>query len=560
MGADPRELRKGERIGQGDWNAVVAELKRLRARLGGGAGEFDGFAPDPSVALVKNTTAGDLGRFAVLALGDPIIDPAANEAEGLARPTFQGSAPTAGTGTAFGILQEPAPAGGIVRACVAGVTWARVNVTSTGHRFARPAAGNVSVLASSGVGGAPILHKPTGTGVKWCLIRVEAACDCGEPVEGSGSGGPLVNVACGPCVSELASYCVRFPGVTDSGDWNCTGRGCAAMFDVDIQLDHSGTTDYGGCVWRAGFTFCTSPTPGFGDVCDVTITLFYLAGRWRLYVSTCDGAVIVVYEADEAATLAWDCRSSLTLSLTSTSFSGPCAGWPATVTLGACGGGGGGGGGGSGVSSTQLGSTHSTGAAGTLTLALSGTVPAGKLLIVSVSHKGSPGGITGITAGGVALSLAAGTHVTTTVYGEVWTLKTTGSVSGNVVATFSGNYSAAAVAAEYVDGLASNAVGTTAQATGGSGNLAYLFADALDSGFLFTLLATNAPGTDPDPSWTSSPAGLAGGGQDAGTSGAAGGDVRLATGHLPNTAAGSSYVQAGWTNNHAYVLLAVPCN
>jgi hypothetical protein len=129
---------------------------------------------DPCVVLVKNGTGDDLGRFAVLTLGDPLILHS-DSADGFAeRVTFAGDTPDADTPGKFCITIEPIADGDCGRAVVMGAIQVQIDVTDADHKFADVSDGDTDKLKSGGSGAAQIIWKETGTGTKWAIVRLGA--------------------------------------------------------------------------------------------------------------------------------------------------------------------------------------------------------------------------------------------------------------------------------------------------------------------------------------------------------------------------------------------------
>jgi len=127
--------------------------------------------PSSTIIKIRNQTGADRERFDVVALESPIIPPADNLQAFKGEPAINGVVPQGGEH--FAILLEPVPAGQIARyACVSGVTVARVNVLDEAHQYADIAHDTCQYLESCPSGGAAILWRESGTGVKWAIVRL----------------------------------------------------------------------------------------------------------------------------------------------------------------------------------------------------------------------------------------------------------------------------------------------------------------------------------------------------------------------------------------------------
>lgn len=122
------------------------------------------------IAVVKNTTAGDLTAGSILTPGTAasIGTFPDNPHETRRRPFLSCGAPTLPIQPVC-VLVDPVGAGKYGRAAVLGVTVCTVNVTSAYHKFAAAYAGTDKLLSSS-IGPAKILHKESSTGEQKCLV------------------------------------------------------------------------------------------------------------------------------------------------------------------------------------------------------------------------------------------------------------------------------------------------------------------------------------------------------------------------------------------------------
>ena len=127
------------------------------------------------VIWVKNGTGNDRGRFDVVGLSTPIVQPSENLDEFKRQVTFAGVSPALPTHLhQFAVLQDAVPDGEIGRAVVSGVTAVQVDVQHEGDTTAGVADGTFASL-KSGLPGAAILWKESGTGTKWAIVRLGAA-------------------------------------------------------------------------------------------------------------------------------------------------------------------------------------------------------------------------------------------------------------------------------------------------------------------------------------------------------------------------------------------------
>ena len=129
-----------------------------------------------SEILVRNDSGVDREWYDVLGIDDSLIDPATHPAEFKNHILLSGVTPDEDAHRGkFCILLEPAPAGKIRPAIVAGVTVAKVNVVSTAHQYADVKDGDAACLQTCAAGGARILWRAGSVGVVWGVVRIEGA-------------------------------------------------------------------------------------------------------------------------------------------------------------------------------------------------------------------------------------------------------------------------------------------------------------------------------------------------------------------------------------------------
>jgi hypothetical protein len=165
-------------IGAFDWNDMKAMLtwwKRQGRHTSGGAplnqGLGGGRERSHTWAWVKNTSSVNRSTHEILGLGGSFLDYAyAGYSEQLA---LNGTTPTTATHTGrFGVTMEPIPAGRIGKCVVAGVTQCKLNVVTTGDRFAEVTNNNGSYLTTASSGSAQVLDPTSGIGQRLGIIRI----------------------------------------------------------------------------------------------------------------------------------------------------------------------------------------------------------------------------------------------------------------------------------------------------------------------------------------------------------------------------------------------------
>lgn len=150
----------------GDAIDVIGAFKRGElGRVGQSTGLEAGFA----LVRVRNDTGGDLDRGRVVQLGEYLLD----EID-LRKPWFEGNQVAEPAWSKYAILLDPAPDGELVRAQMAGVCMAVVDVGHVDHRYAYPVAGQTK-LKSGVCGPIEILHEPEGTGQQQVFVRLNVS-------------------------------------------------------------------------------------------------------------------------------------------------------------------------------------------------------------------------------------------------------------------------------------------------------------------------------------------------------------------------------------------------
>lgn len=170
----PEKLSAGEpfRVTANTWNELVDVADERRAARLGGPGPVPLAALRPACAVwVRNNTGADRVAGDVLKLGASEVSVADAPRAVNVAPLFGGSTPGA-TADPVGVLQDDVPAGTVGRAAVQGVCLAKVNVTSTTHKYAAPTASQVYLTSSNTFGPVALLGTPGSTGVQVfpCLV------------------------------------------------------------------------------------------------------------------------------------------------------------------------------------------------------------------------------------------------------------------------------------------------------------------------------------------------------------------------------------------------------
>jgi len=136
------------------------------------------------VVVMRNDTAGDVDRFGVLGIGEPLINPQhdlahANQEGFQSQVAVTGLSPGEGHRGKFGILLEPVARESIGRACVIGATVARVRMDDEDHGFADIDEGDPRWLLSTTEGMAELLwvqpksqREDPDQVIAWAIVRL----------------------------------------------------------------------------------------------------------------------------------------------------------------------------------------------------------------------------------------------------------------------------------------------------------------------------------------------------------------------------------------------------
>ena len=72
----------------------------------------------------------------------------------------------------FAVLLEPCKNGKFARCSMSGIVTVQVDITDASHDWCDVEDNEHENLTSYGAASARIVHKPSGTGVKWCLVNL----------------------------------------------------------------------------------------------------------------------------------------------------------------------------------------------------------------------------------------------------------------------------------------------------------------------------------------------------------------------------------------------------
>ena len=163
------------------WNAMIdAGRQAESSKYGSQQGPLT-TTRTSTIVRVLNDTGSNLDRGRVVGLEEPIFVPEETSVDAFLREVaFIGVTPTTDHIGKFAVLMEPAPPDVVVRAWVAGVCMARVNVVDETHTYADVEDGETGALKSSFDGSAQILWKEGdipygyyyGGGEQWAIVRL----------------------------------------------------------------------------------------------------------------------------------------------------------------------------------------------------------------------------------------------------------------------------------------------------------------------------------------------------------------------------------------------------
>jgi len=173
-GDDLKKAVKGEalRIPAAAYNAFVDAANYHRSRALGQSAEAGGRGAQSGIVFVRNRSAADQDRFAVLALGDAVISPQDNELEFQSKVALDVREAADGDHEMkYAVLQEPVKKDGLGRGMVFGVTPVHLDVQDEYDDYASFEAGETGCLKTASAGTARILWKEAGTGRKWGVVH-----------------------------------------------------------------------------------------------------------------------------------------------------------------------------------------------------------------------------------------------------------------------------------------------------------------------------------------------------------------------------------------------------
>ncbi len=160
------------------WNGFIDAYLDLRQRRHNQAAPRGAVQYGADIIKVRNDSGGDVDRFGVLGIDEPLILPADDLEAFQERVAVSGITPTTAAHQGkFVILLEPLAAGETGDAWAAGVAIVKLSVASTTDQFADVKNSDSTMLATGSSGAAQIEWKEPGTGTKWGVVRFGGAAE-----------------------------------------------------------------------------------------------------------------------------------------------------------------------------------------------------------------------------------------------------------------------------------------------------------------------------------------------------------------------------------------------
>ena len=122
--------------------------------------------------LVRNETGYPLEQFEILGIDGTAFHPRYEPDAFQQTPVLRGVVPREKHKGKFVVIQEPAAPGSVVRACVSGLTVARVYTEDSQPKACDIEEGYTYDFTACATGGASVLWIEDGAGEKWALIRI----------------------------------------------------------------------------------------------------------------------------------------------------------------------------------------------------------------------------------------------------------------------------------------------------------------------------------------------------------------------------------------------------
>ena len=153
------------------WNSFLDAAEFVRDARNNQAAGVAGFSLANGICRVKNSSGGDLSRFAIAAPSGILFSQSDNATEFYENPCLTVTTPaSADLSRVFCVLQEPIKSGLVGRAMFVGLTVCQIDVIDATDDYVDCIASDSAKLQTQPYGPASILYKESGTGTKWALI------------------------------------------------------------------------------------------------------------------------------------------------------------------------------------------------------------------------------------------------------------------------------------------------------------------------------------------------------------------------------------------------------
>lgn len=169
-------------ISAATYNDLIATVRDRRGRLGSVESSPRRWSYDAAIVPMRNDSGAPRGRGDVLGVSAPLVLPATDLREFLARPALRGVLPAESHVGRFAVLLDPVSPGRVARACVAGVCLTRVQMVAPDHRYAEIAPGQTTWLRSGSTGSVALLWTAGVTGTVWAVVRLQGGAGPGVTI------------------------------------------------------------------------------------------------------------------------------------------------------------------------------------------------------------------------------------------------------------------------------------------------------------------------------------------------------------------------------------------
>lgn len=154
------------------WNDMVDVTQAYRLGVANGVPGPRGWT-NPELIQIRNDSLTDRSQYEILNIGEPLITPTQNLASFKYQPVFKGTEPSATDAGKFAVLLEPIRRNKIGWARTTGMLRCQLQVYHPQHPYADiDSSAGIFTLSSNWYGGAEILWKESGTGLKWASVRL----------------------------------------------------------------------------------------------------------------------------------------------------------------------------------------------------------------------------------------------------------------------------------------------------------------------------------------------------------------------------------------------------